>query len=335
LKRNKTLLLSEIGEEHILLMSPSDRWAYGINPAKSVLVCPLEIGGKVIGVITFARLEDSMHLGPEEIERIQRYVTPLATVIRNARLFDETRAARAEAIESSKAKSQFLANMSHELRTPLNAIIGYSEMLQEDTEEEGHPQYRDDLDKIHGSGLFLLNLISGVLDLTRIEAGKIEVERSRFSVRDMLSEVNMTSLPLTEKNGNELSMGDHDDLGEMDSDATKIRQILLNLLSNAAKFTEQGLIRLDANRTHEEGGDWLTFRVTDNGIGISPQQIEHVFEAFTQADSSTSRKYGGTGLGLTISREFCEMLGGKISVESNPGQGSVFTVSLPVDVPGK
>jgi signal transduction histidine kinase len=120
----------------------------------------------------------------------------------------------------------------------------------------------------------------------------------------------------------------------MDSDVTKIRQILLNLLSNAAKFTEQGLIRLDARRAQHDGGDWLTFQVTDNGIGISPQQIEHVFEAFTQADSSTSRKYGGTGLGLTISREFCEMLGGKISVESNPGQGSVFTVSLPVDAPG-
>ncbi len=334
LKRNKALLLSEIGEEQIQLMSPSDRWAYGINPVKSVLVCPLEIGGEVIGVITFARVNDSMQLGPEEIERIQRYVTPLATVIRNARLFDETRAARAEAIESNKAKCQFLANMSHELRTPLNAIIGYSEMLREDTEEEGHPQYRDDLEKIRGSGLFLLNLISGVLDLTRIEAGKLEVERSRFNVRDMLAEVSMTSRPLTEKNGNELSMGGYDHLGEMDSDATKIRQILLNLLSNAAKFTEQGLIRLDASRAHHDGGEWLTFRVTDNGIGISPQQIEHVFEAFTQADSSTSRKYGGTGLGLTISREFCEMLGGNISVESKPGQGSVFTVSLPVDAPG-
>ena len=295
------------------------------------LVCPLEIEGKAIGVITFGRLHEPMQLTSSEIDRIQRYVTPLATGIRNARLFEETRAARAEAEESNQAKSQFLANMSHELRTPLNAIIGYSELLQEDAEEEGHQQYLDDLEKIHRSGHFLLNLISGVLDLTRIEAGKLEATCSRFDVRDMIDEVVRTVHPLIGENGNELRLGEFDDLGEMYSDDTKIRQILLNLLSNAAKFTEQGLIGLEVGRARLDDVDWLTFRVADNGIGMSPDKLECIFEAFTQADNSTSRKYGGTGLGLTISKEFCKMLGGTISVESNPGQGSVFTVKLPAD----
>jgi len=330
---NKSRFIPEIDEDLVESMSPVDRWAYAINPVKSVLFCPLEIESKVIGVIAFGRMQETMQLSPDEIDRIQRYVTPLATGIRNARLFDETRAARAEAEESNLAKSQFLANMSHELRTPLNAIIGYSELLREETEEEGHGQYHDDLEKIHGSGVFLLDLISGVLDLTRIEAGKLEVTRSHFSISDMLSEVNMISRPLTEKNGNTLSLGDYADLGEMHSDDSKVRQILLNLLSNAAKFTKQGVIQLDVSRAAEDDGDWLTFRVTDNGIGMSPEQLAHIFEAFTQADSSTSRKYGGTGLGLTISKEFCQMLGGNISVESKPGQGSVFTVKLPADAP--
>ncbi len=330
---NESRFIPEIGEDLVQHMSPSDRWAYAINPVKSILICPLEIEGKVIGVITFGRMQESMQLSSDEIDRIQRYITPLATGIRNARLFDETRAARAEAVESNQAKSQFLANMSHELRTPLNAIIGYSELLREETEEEGHGQYLDDLKKIHGSGVFLLDLISGVLDLTRIEAGKLEISRSHFSIRDMLSEVDMISRPLTQKNGNELSLGDYDDLGEMHSDDSKVRQILLNLLSNAAKFTEQGVIQLDVSRDPQDDGDWLTFRVPDNGIGRSAEQLAHIFEAFTQADNSTTRKYGGTGLGLTISREFCQMLGGNISVESNPGHGSVFTVKLPADAP--
>lgn len=332
LNKNDSLLIPEIDEESVQLMSSSDRWAYGVNPVKSVLVCPLEIGGKVIGVITFGRMQESMLLSSDDIDRIQRYIMPLATGIRNARLFEETQWAKADAEESNQAKSQFLANMSHELRTPLNAIIGYCELVREDTEEEGHRQYHDDLEKIHRSGLFLLNLIGSVLDLTRIEAGKLEVTRARFGVRGMIDDTVRTAHPLMRVNGNELSLGDFDGLGEMYSDDTKVSQILLNLLSNAAKFTEQGLIQLEVGRAYYEDAEWLTFRVTDNGIGMSPTQLEHIFEAFTQADNSTSRKYGGTGLGLTISKEFCKMLGGNICVESNLGLGSVFTVRLPVNV---
>jgi len=333
LLRNKSLLIAEITDEQVPRMSPSDRYLLDINPVRSVLMCPLEIEDKCIGVVSFGRMRETMFLDPEEIDRIQRYVTPLATVIRNARLFDETREARADAIESSRAKSQFLANMSHELRTPLNAIIGYSEMLMEDTEDDGHEQYLGDLGKIHNSGLFLLELISSVLDLTKIEAGKLELSPSSFNVSDLIDEVASTSQPLVQKNNNELLVPESGDLGEMYSDMTKVRQVLLNLLSNSAKFTEQGSVILNTKRDSLDGNDWLRFTVTDSGIGMNPGQIERAFEAFTQADESTSRKYGGTGLGLTITREFCEMLGGEITVESEPGKGSAFTVSLPAKIP--
>ena len=274
-----------------------------------------------------------MHLDPEEIDRIQRYVAPLATVIRNARLFDESRGARAEAVHSSQAKSQFLANMSHELRTPLNAIIGYCEMIIEDVEDDGHEQYLDDLQKIHSSGLFLLELIGSVLDLTKIEAGKLEVSLSYFKVDELIDDVISTSLPLMKNNDNKLLVSDHGLLGQMHSDVTKVRQVLLNLLSNSAKFTERGNVQLRASRESRSGIDWLSFSVTDNGIGMSPEQLDQAFEAFTQADESTSRKYGGTGLGLTITREFCELLGGKIKAKSEQGNGSVFTVTLPAQPP--
>jgi len=325
---------TDLAPDSVEAMSPSDRWMFELNPMKSLLVCPLQIKGATIGAVVFGNTRKSVDVGAEELNRIKRYVTPLSTMIRNANLFQEAQKARADAIESSKAKSQFLANMSHELRTPLNAIIGYSEMLSEQAEEDDKREYADDLEKIRKSGIFLLELISGVLDLTKIESGKLEVNMSRFDVGDLLSEVVMASQPQVKKNSNRLEESKFEHLGEMNSDLTKVRQILLNLLSNAAKFTEQGMIRLDAARTSRDDVEWLTFKVTDNGIGMSPEQLEHVFNAFTQADSSTSRKYGGTGLGLTISKEFCEMLGGNISVESNPGQGSVFTLKLPVEAPG-
>jgi signal transduction histidine kinase len=333
LLRNKSIQIPEIKKSQISEMSPTDRYLFDINPVNSILVCPLEIEGRAIGVISFGRLKQTMYLDPPEIDRIQRYVTPLATVIRNARLFDESRAARAEAIESNKAKSQFLANMSHELRTPLNAIIGYSEMLMEDAEEEAHEQYLGDLGKIHSSGLFLLELISSVLDLTKIEAGKLEVDLTRFNVSELVEEVVATARPLVQKNSNEFVVQAQGQLGDMHSDITKVRQILLNLLSNSAKFTEEGSVSLVSSRETRKGTEWLDFKVIDNGIGMTEEQVQRSFDAFTQADESTSRKYGGTGLGLTITKEFCEMLGGDISVESAAGKGSVFTVTLPAETP--
>jgi signal transduction histidine kinase len=275
-----------------------------------------------------------MDLSPEEVNRIQRYIAPLAIVIRNAHLLEEAEVARSQAIESSNAKSQFLANMSHELRTPLNAIIGFSELLIEDAEEAAHKQYLDDLEKILRSGRYLLDLISGVLDLTRIEAGKLEVSITEIDVRRLIEDLSLNAAPLAKKEGNELEITADGDLGNMHSDLTKVNQILLNLLSNACKFTHEGSIVLHARRETREEAEWLRFDVVDSGIGMSPEQTVRIFDAFTQGDESTSRRYGGTGLGLTISREFCELLGGTLEVSSEEGKGSTFTVYLPAQAPG-
>jgi signal transduction histidine kinase/DNA-binding response OmpR family regulator len=240
-------------------------------------------------------------------------------------------AARMAAEAASKAKSAFLANMSHELRTPLNAIIGYSEMLQEDAEDRGQEELSADLRKIHAAGRHLLALINDVLDLSKIEAGKMDLNLESFEVSAMLEDVVATLSPLAGKNGNRLELRGAGALGVLRADRTRLRQVLFNLLSNACKFTDNGLITLAAGRERTDGVEWLRFAVSDTGIGISPEQMNKLFQAFSQADAATAQKYGGTGLGLVISRRFCQMMGGDIAVESAPGQGSTFTVRLPVD----
>ncbi len=226
-------------------------------------------------------------------------------------------------------KSQFIANMSHELRTPLNAIIGYSEMLQEDAQDLDDSAFIEDLRKIHSAGKHLLGLINDVLDISKIEAGKMDVYNETFDVRTMINEVVTTIKPLIEKQDNVLQIQCTDNLGEMVADLTKVRQVLFNLLGNASKFTKQGVITLAVERKDAQVGSWIYFRVIDTGIGISEQQQEKLFRAFSQADASTTRKYGGTGLGLVITKHFTEMMGGDIRVESQFGQGSTFHVHLP------
>lgn len=333
IEKKHPVLTADIGADQLASMAQADRQLYDVNPVRSLLTCPLEFAGESIGVLLLARSSEPMSLSPEEVARIQRYIAPLAIVIRNAHLLEETEAARADAIDSSQAKSQFLANMSHELRTPLNAIIGFCELLAEEVEEAGDSQYLDDLAKIRSSGLYLLELINGVLDLTRIEAGKLDLEIREVKVAALLEDLASASAPLADKEGNEISLSIEGELGTMNSDLTKLRQILINLLSNACKFTHEGSIELRARRDQRDEGDLLVFSVKDTGIGMSPEHCERIFEAFTQADESTSRRYGGTGLGLTISREFCELLGGTIEVSSEEGRGSTFTVTLPAQAP--
>jgi len=235
-----------------------------------------------------------------------------------------------DAAESAnKAKSNFLANMSHELRTPLNAIIGYSEMLQELAEDDGHDDYLADLKKIHSAGKHLLELINDVLDISKIEAGKMDLYLEDFSADQLLEEVQAVIAPLAQKNSNELIIDSGGgELGKIHADATKTRQSLLNLLSNACKFTHDGKVTVRARRD----ATWMTFEIVDSGIGMTTEQMNKLFRAFQQADSSTTRKFGGTGLGLAISRHFCRMMNGDITVASEVGQGTVFTMRIPVNV---
>lgn len=230
---------------------------------------------------------------------------------------------------ANKSKSQFLANMSHELRTPLNAIIGYSEILQEEAEDLDPEELNADLGKIESAARHLLGLINDILDLSKIEAGKMELYLESFPVPVILEEIVFTVQPLLQKNGNQLQVDCEPEIQEMYADVTKVRQILFNLLGNACKFTNQGTIFL---RVFQKAGEMIVFEVRDTGIGMTPEQLDKLFQPFTQADTSTTRKYGGTGLGLTIAKQFCQMMGGDITVDSELDKGSTFTIYLPVTV---
>ena len=240
--------------------------------------------------------------------------------------------ARDAALQASRVKSEFMANMSHELRTPLNAIIGYSEMLEELAQEEDQRSFIPDLKRILSSGRQLVDLIDGIMDISKIEAANIELRLETFSISGMVKDVVSVVQTLLEKNANTLEVLCEGDVGMMRADLTKVRLTLFNLLSNACKFTEGGTISLDVNRGRREGDDWVSFRVTDTGIGMGPEHIGKLFVSSSQAGSSTARNHRGSGPGLASSRSFCRMVGGDIAVESEPGKGSIFTVTLPVEV---
>ncbi len=267
----------------------------------------------------------------DESGRVTQWFGTNTDITEQRHIEESLRLAKEAAEAASRSKSTFLANMSHELRTPLNAIIGYSEMLQEEAEDLGRDDFVDDLGKVHAAGKHLLGLINDVLDLSKIEAGKMEIYPETFDIAEMVRGVASTIEPLAEKGGDTLVVDCPEGLGPMHADLTKIRQSLLNLLSNAVKFTERGTVTLAARREPVGERDWVTLDVKDSGIGMTPEQVARLFQPFTQADASTTRKYGGTGLGLTITRRFCQMMGGDVTVQSDPGRGSTFTIRLPAE----
>lgn len=321
---------------------------------RSSLCVPLKVRDQLIGVMYVDNSSILVKFGDEELEFVAGFANQAAIAIENSRLYkkleeqarnrekelvalveERTRdlvRASAEAEEANHAKSRFLASMSHELRTPLNAIIGYSEMLQEEMQDLGEGAFNPDLKKIQGAGKHLLALINDILDLSKIEAGKMDLNLETFSLSALIQDVAMTLSPLVERNGNRLELRPANGLGSVYGDATRVRQILFNLLSNASKFTKNGLIALEATRIVLEGNDWIQIVVRDTGIGMTPEQMGKLFKAFSQADTMISRKFGGTGLGLALSRRFCQMMGGEIMAESEYGKGSAFTVRLPAEV---
>ncbi|MDR3691600.1 MAG: response regulator [Fimbriimonas sp.] len=259
-------------------------------------------------------------------------VLAMEDVTERRRVEEAVAKAKEAAETANKTKSLFLANMSHELRTPLNAILGYSEMLQEEAAERSLDVFAADLARISSAGKHLLALINDILDLSKIEAGKMDLFLENFDVGRMIDEIASNVQPMVEKNSNTLQITHAHDLGEMHADQIKVRQAVSNLLTNAVKFTHEGHVTLDVWREEADGREWIVFQVSDTGIGLSAEQVIKLFKDFTQADASTTRKFGGTGLGLALTRRFCQMMGGDVTVKSVPDEGSIFSIKLPATV---
>jgi signal transduction histidine kinase/DNA-binding response OmpR family regulator len=299
---------------------------------RSLLIVPMIARGETVGVLAGDNKPSGRPISPSIVGLIQTFASHAAVAIANARLFHAIEDKSHQLEVANRHKSEFLANMSHELRTPLNAIIGYSEILTEEATDRALPGFVADLKKITDAGRHLLELINAILDLSKIEAGKMDLFLEEFDVRTMVDEVGSVIRPLADKGGNRLEIRCADDVGSVYADVTKVRQAVFNLLSNACKFTDHGQVTLEVARERAPAGDTVAFAVRDTGIGMTPEQVGRLFEDFSQADPSTTRRYGGTGLGLALSRRLCRMMGGDITVDSAPGRGSTFTIRLPARV---
>ena len=307
----------------------SDLWLH--DGIRAVVAVPLLREEHVTGALVIRR-KLTGEFSPATVKLLQTLASQSVLAVENARLFKESQAKSEQLTEASKLKSQFLANMSHELRTPLNAIIGLTEMLHEDARDLQRAEELEPLERVLRAAHHLLELINDILDLSKIEAGRMEMHIENFEIAPLVDDVIATISPIAAKSGNKITLRCPDTIGVMRADQTRIRQALLNLLSNANKFTEHGSVTVDVDRVTRDGHEQIILAVSDTGIGLSAEQLGRLFQEFVQADSSTTRRYGGTGLGLAISRRFCQMMGGDITVHSELGKGSTFTIHLPAKV---